>query len=1541
MPINSIDDLLNALQAGSTIRQTDATTINAKSSRSHAVFSLNLVQNKSSTQSTPRRDKRFSVPVEAMSTSTNEANVTLDSKLHFVDLAGSERMKNTGAQGDRAKEGISINAGLASLGKVISQLSARSHGGHVSYRDSRLTRLLQDSLGGTAITYMVACVTPAEFHLSETMNTLTYAQRARAIQSKPEIQQTHDEKDSTAKLERLQAEVRFLRDQIKHDRDEAPVKNGDRLSVRREKELQDQLMDMQESYNALSQRHAKLIAEISRARDNPDEEMPTTREVIGDSAMERLKRSNSLNQAVEQVVMEYEKTIQSLELSLSNTRSTLSNSESSLMERESKVAYMENVAQQLQARLQKASDRENNNDAYLRDLETQVEGATSSEEQSATLVSSLRKELSRTKENESSAEEYISTLEERLAEAEQDQEIMQREIDRLEHVIERQRSIGRLDNLLADLDGIRQTDVHAKSVQTQQTNGHSEHDVIPDAGDIVEDENGRSGASSGDELAKPTPEGEVIPETPHLTLSKPGQESRGQPLFKEEQQAAQSRFVADKLETTMQELFDLRGEHETAINERDDLQRKYEIALETLAKLQQEQQMSSAESSRPQSFLGHAGVSLNAMAGGQEPTSSSRSLESDSSLSPHATSPTLAEELNIMDGMPTTVDFGEHDDQEDPNSEEHTSEDETATLGAFPAPVTELTKLRAQNAQHEQRIQQLVSDQEELQTKHESALAQVELFKSDLARWNNTLRPSSTAMRRRLSQDVMGTMTNDRTSKSFASVRHMVSDKFEGNADGQQHFENHLNTIMTELTDRSHKIETLDAELQSCRKEMENNQKIIAGLTRERSSLRASTSVDLTVVGQMKGLLEQSEQQLRGLQEVHGDKEKEWQDKFKDLTAQLEQHRAAAEEQSIDVRPEHAAQISRLESELCSWEAKHNDAVASMKTSESELLATIAALEASRTAAENGARELDERHVQSLSNFEQERVKHQEHVAWLQKQIDEHQTSSVARAEELARLELAHADALQRADTDMQSRDALDRELQAHRDKVSTLESQLDSHKATISAHEAGLESVVGNLKTMHAAEIEKLKAEIVAVKESKDHAAREMHDDSTKELQEQHSRIIAELQQDLHRKQVDLDEILLDAATILGHETDVGRFHGHLTDALFSKDDSSTNDLRSQYAQALSRNDEIQLELAAVTAKCTDLEKKVAELKAMNSDTLKRLDEVTEREQKSSRMVQELEEQNSNNFDQHQQASQRLSAMQGVQGALDVTLHAKSELEKELEDARLKISLLESQVTDMARRSVHSSSRESIKRDSSPAWRDSLSPEAAAIALSRPTGAASAGNSGNNRPRSNHNSSGAAILLSPPPAIPLPPLPGVPPLGSTSPASVNTQFEGRAGSPTSSPHTSVGGFSNASTFRAASPNPSVTPDASHALLQSKLDEQDTRLRTLEKHLFAEKQLTATLEEALIDLETSTNKHRGEADAQKRRVKELEDEVVGLRREKNASRASLQQVEEEREMRVRAERARTALEERMRELNGGGAKDGKGKKKKGGALNCF
>jgi Kinesin motor domain len=135
-----------------------STNMNHHSSRSHAICTL-----------------AFEVTRPASDTAPES---TLTSKFHLVDLAGSERAKRTGAEGARLREGININKGLLALGNVICALADRSKnssaagggssagaGGHVPYRDSKLTRLLQDSLGGNSQTLMVACVSPSDSNL--------------------------------------------------------------------------------------------------------------------------------------------------------------------------------------------------------------------------------------------------------------------------------------------------------------------------------------------------------------------------------------------------------------------------------------------------------------------------------------------------------------------------------------------------------------------------------------------------------------------------------------------------------------------------------------------------------------------------------------------------------------------------------------------------------------------------------------------------------------------------------------------------------------------------------------------------------------------------------------------------------------------------------------------------------------------------------------------------------------------------------------------------------------------------------------------------------------------------------------------------------------------------------------------------------------------------------------------------------------------------------------------------------------------------------
>ena len=104
----------------------------------------------------------------------------LTSRFHFVDLAGSERAHRTGNQGERFKESISINTGLLALSNVICALSdTKRKAQHIPYRESRLTRLLKDSLGGNSRTVMITCLSPALCDLDENINSLKYATRVK------------------------------------------------------------------------------------------------------------------------------------------------------------------------------------------------------------------------------------------------------------------------------------------------------------------------------------------------------------------------------------------------------------------------------------------------------------------------------------------------------------------------------------------------------------------------------------------------------------------------------------------------------------------------------------------------------------------------------------------------------------------------------------------------------------------------------------------------------------------------------------------------------------------------------------------------------------------------------------------------------------------------------------------------------------------------------------------------------------------------------------------------------------------------------------------------------------------------------------------------------------------------------------------------------------------------------------------------------------------------------------------------------------------
>uniref|UniRef100_UPI0037E70004 kinesin-like protein KIF3C n=1 Tax=Semicossyphus pulcher TaxID=241346 RepID=UPI0037E70004 len=186
----SIKEIEEVMNVGNQARAVGATDMNEHSSRSHALFLITVEC------SQPGPDGRKHIRV---------------GRLNLVDLAGSERQAKTGVQGERLKEAAKINLSLSALGNVISAL-ADGRSGHVPYRDSKLTRLLQDSLGGNAKTVMVATLGPAPQHYDETLTTLRYANRAKNIQNQPRVNE--DPKD--ALLREFQNEIARLRAQLNH-----------------------------------------------------------------------------------------------------------------------------------------------------------------------------------------------------------------------------------------------------------------------------------------------------------------------------------------------------------------------------------------------------------------------------------------------------------------------------------------------------------------------------------------------------------------------------------------------------------------------------------------------------------------------------------------------------------------------------------------------------------------------------------------------------------------------------------------------------------------------------------------------------------------------------------------------------------------------------------------------------------------------------------------------------------------------------------------------------------------------------------------------------------------------------------------------------------------------------------------------------------------------------------------------------------------------------------------------------------------------------
>ena len=183
-------DIYTLLQRGAQCREVGNTFMNDVSSRSHAVFMIT---------------------VEQLISSNNGRQITKIGKLNLVDLAGSERTRITGATGKQLQESIKINKSLSALGNVINALTDTKERKHIPYRDSKLTRLLEDSLGGNCKTTMIATISPAHCSFNESLSTLNFAKRAKNIKNRPVI---NEDIDHNGLIHQYENELKKIRKEL-------------------------------------------------------------------------------------------------------------------------------------------------------------------------------------------------------------------------------------------------------------------------------------------------------------------------------------------------------------------------------------------------------------------------------------------------------------------------------------------------------------------------------------------------------------------------------------------------------------------------------------------------------------------------------------------------------------------------------------------------------------------------------------------------------------------------------------------------------------------------------------------------------------------------------------------------------------------------------------------------------------------------------------------------------------------------------------------------------------------------------------------------------------------------------------------------------------------------------------------------------------------------------------------------------------------------------------------------------------------------------
>jgi kinesin family protein 5 len=383
--VGNEEEIYQLLEIGSNNRVVSYTHMNATSSRSHSVFIIRVEQK-------------------------NSANGTVkNGKLNLVDLAGSEKVGKTGASGQTLEEAKKINQSLSTLGQCINALVEKK--GHVPYRDSKLTRVLQESLGGNSKTTMICACSPHPFNIEETVSTLKFGQRAKSIKLSVKVNSVKSAKELQIIVDKLNAQIKQLRIQNKNllktielmkQGKEIPadllqatsnldaIPSGEESGENAEKEEDDEgegsssssggttskldPMEVAEMQVMLEQLKAKHKDELERMNEDI-EEILSDNKILEEKLQKEQDEKAALEEELEEILDENDKISKQLEDAKSSTAFSKKETENELKEALLTVDELEKSNKELEKQLKEARDEANQKSASFTELAKNISDA--------------------------------------------------------------------------------------------------------------------------------------------------------------------------------------------------------------------------------------------------------------------------------------------------------------------------------------------------------------------------------------------------------------------------------------------------------------------------------------------------------------------------------------------------------------------------------------------------------------------------------------------------------------------------------------------------------------------------------------------------------------------------------------------------------------------------------------------------------------------------------------------------------------------------------------------------------------------------------------------------------------------------------------------------------------------------------------------------------------------------------------------------------------------------------------------------------------